>query len=46
MNNTDLSYNENAISRFHNNFIGAITDQKIFPKVVVIVPDNDIIRYF
>ena len=46
MNNKDLSYNNNVVSRFRNNFVGAITNQKVFPKIVVIVPDNDIIKYF
>ena len=46
MNNKDLSYDENILNRFRNNLIGAITDQKVLLKIIVIVTDNDILRYF
>ena len=45
MNNIDLSYDVNTVSRFRNGLVGAIRDHKTFPKFVVIVPDNDIIKY-
>ena len=46
MNNTKLSHDTNTISRLRNNFKGAIEDQIVLPKTVLIVPDNDIIKYF
>ena len=45
-NDSKASYDINMISRFRNCFMGAITDQAILPKYVVIVPDNDIIKFF
>ena len=46
MNNKSKSYDVNVLSRFRNNLIGVISDQLILPKIIVIVPDNDLIRYF
>ena len=46
MNNTDLSYDKNMISRFRNNLVGGLTDQVTLPKFIVVVPDNDIVHYF
>ena len=45
-NDKDASVNENTISRLRNNLVAAIADQKVFPKIIVIVPGNDIINYF
>ena len=45
-NDSGASIDKNTVSRFSNNFVGAIADQKIFPKIIVIVPDNDILKYF
>ena len=45
-NDKDTSVNENTISRLRNNLVAAIADQKVFPKIIVIVPGNDIINYF
>ena len=46
MNDTGESGDDNAVSWFRNNFVAAIRDQKVFPKVVVIVPDNYFTKYF
>ena len=45
MNDKSSSLDTNTLSRFRNNFVGAVTDQPVLPKFVVIVPDNDIIKY-
>ena len=45
-NDSKASYDVNTISRFRNCFVGAIKDQAILPKYVVIVPDNNIIKFF
>ena len=45
MNDRKQSYDINVVSRFHNGLVGAIRDHKILPNFVVIVPDNDIIKY-
>ena len=46
MNDQDASLDQNTISRLRNNLVGAIGDQVVLPKIIVIVPDNDIIKYF
>ena len=45
MNDKSSSLDTNTLSRFRNNFVGAVTDQPVLPKFVVIVPDNDIMKY-
>ena len=45
-NNKKASADKNILSRIHNNFIGAISDQTVLPKFIVIVPDNNIITAF
>ena len=45
-NNKNASYDNNTLSRFRNGLVAAITDQKILPKMAVIVPDDDLINYF
>ena len=45
MNKTSASLDENTISRFRNCLVGAILDQKVLPKIIVIVPDDNIIAY-
>ena len=45
-NNKDASIDQNILSRFCNNFVGAISDQSVFPRIVVIVPDADLIKAF
>ena len=44
-NNKDASEDDNTISRFRNNIVGAMRDQPILPKFMVIVPDDDIIKF-
>ena len=45
-NDRKASLNSNVISCIRNNFIGALSAQPTLPKFVVVVPDNDIIKYF
>ena len=45
-NNKNLSYDKNVISRMRNNLIGAMKDQPVLPKFIVIVLDDDVITYF
>ena len=44
-NNKELSYDVNTISRMRNNLVGAVHDQKLLPKYVVVVLDDDIIQF-
>ena len=45
-NNKDASTDQNILSRFRNNFMGAISDQSGILRIVVIVPDADLIKAF
>ena len=45
-NNKNLSYDRNVVSRMRNNLVGAIKEQPILPKFIVVVLDDDIINYF
>ena len=38
------SMDQNIISRIRNKFAKTVSDEKILPKLVVIVPDDDLIR--
>ena len=44
-NNTDLSYDVNTASRLQNLLVGPIRDHVTLPKILVIVPDDDLLRY-
>ena len=46
MNDKGSSIDQNTVSHFRNNLAGIIGDQAVLPKFILIVPDNDIIRYF
>ena len=43
--NKFVSHDQNAISRLRNTFAAAIKDKVYLPKYVVIVPDDNILRY-
>ena len=45
MTNSARSIDSNIISRMRSMLVGAIRDQKLFPKVIVMVPDMDIVNY-
>ena len=45
MTNSARSIGSNIISRMRSTLVGAIRDQKLFPKVIIMVPDMDIINY-
>ena len=38
-------HDQNAVSRLRNTLAKAITDRVLLPKMVVIVPDNDLIKF-
>ena len=45
MNNSTNSLDGNTVSRFCNMLVGAITDKKVFPKMIDVVPDDDIVNF-
>ena len=45
MTNSTRSIDFNIISRIRSTLVGAIWDQKLFPKVIILVPDMDIVNY-
>ena len=45
-NNRRDSINQNLVSRLLNLMPRSIREQKVFPKIIVVVPDDDIITYF
>ena len=45
MANTGKSYDTNTVSRFRNAIAKAVREQKILPKILVIVPDDDLIKF-
>ena len=45
-NNKKLSYDRNIVSRMCNNMVGAVKEQAILPKFVLVVMDVDMIEYF
>ena len=45
MNDRKQSYDLNTVGRIHNGLVGAIRDKIILPKFIVLVIDNDVIRY-
>ena len=45
MNNRVNSLDTNTVSRYRNQLIGALLDKKVLPKIVVIIPDDDIINF-
>ena len=46
MNNKAQSHDVNTASRIRSCLAGAIKDQKIFPKCIVVILDHDVIKYF
>ena len=44
-NNKYLSTNPNMVSRICNTIIKCLKEQKYLPKLIVVVLDNDLIRY-
>ena len=45
MSDKSNSLDTNMLSRYQNLLVGVITEQVILPKVIVIVPDDDLINY-
>ena len=45
-NDDPASLDKNVLSRLHNLLVGAINDRTILPKLMVIIPDDDLINYF
>ena len=45
LNNKYKSLDQNAVSRLRNLMIGAISDYPLLPKLIVIVPDEDILLF-
>ena len=45
MNNRTHSLDMNTVSRFRNLLVRTLTDRVILPRLLVIVPDDDIINY-
>ena len=44
-NDKGKSYDQNTISRIHNNLVGAIQEKILLPKFIVMVLNNDIISF-
>ena len=44
MNNKDQSYDTNTISRIRNGLVTAICDQIVLPKMIIMVPDDNILQ--
>ena len=44
MNNEDQSYDINIISRIRNGLVSAICDQIVLPKMIIMVPDDNILQ--
>ena len=45
MNDAKLSIDQNVVSRIRNLMVGATNAQVRFPKIIVMVPDDDIVNY-
>ena len=46
MSNPERSLDLNVVSQFRNLLVGTIAEQIYWPKLIVLVPDNNIITYY
>ena len=46
MSNPDKSLDSNGVSQFRNLLVGTIRDNPILPKLLVFIPEGDLINYF
>ena len=46
MSNPERSLDENVVSRYRNLLTGTIAENPILPKLIVLVPDSDIVTYY
>ena len=46
MSNPDKSIDQNVVSHFRNLLAGTISENPILPRMIILVPDGDIVNYY